>query len=120
MARRMSRQRFLSIRGRPDPGAGALPKPDGVVRNPAGSPPDLRLLALIPADLVAAAVEQHELGAGVSLVERTDEIGPSPGSRMDRIVKDSRCLAQKRSRISNETGKVQPWGPAEKLTCTDG
>src|SRR5664280_1618746 len=75
MTGRMSSQRFLSIRGRPDPRAGALPELHGAVLNPAGSRQDLLVLELMPADLVTAVVKQHEPGTGGSLVERTHEIG---------------------------------------------
>src|SRR5664280_2026572 len=123
MTGRMSSQRFLSIRGRPDPRAGALPELHGAVLNPAGSRQDLPVLELMPADLVTAVVEQHEPGAGGSLVERTDEIGHYYySSRFQNGSRSSRtrgAVAQESPRVSNETVKVQPWGPAEKLTRTD-
>ena len=54
--------------------AGALPDLDGVVLDPAGLRHDLLVLELVPGDLVAAVVEDHEAGAGGALVDRADEV----------------------------------------------
>jgi len=45
------------------------------VLHPAGLGQDLLVLQLVPADLVAAVVENHVPGAGRSLIDRTDEVG---------------------------------------------
>jgi hypothetical protein len=61
--------------------ARVFPDLDRVVLNPPGSGHDLLVLELVPAHLVAAVIEDHEAGAGGSLVDGTDEVSHSGPSR---------------------------------------
>src|SRR5690606_16963076 len=46
-----------------------------VVLDPAGPRQDLLVLELVPGDLVAPVIEDHEAGAGGALVDCSDEVG---------------------------------------------